>query len=200
MKKVVLVLMWLMLLTSFAGTVEWNKAFVVIGEDYERVHDLSVTIGAPSFLPTWGDRIDGGWRLTALVATYMEYANSFVIANEGDVVGADYMANQAQFFLYSRYGDEESARSDYYMDILEDAPVYVAFQNEFSSGSRYGWFQIGVDDAGDLMMLSSAWDLDGDTIVVGAIPEPSSGLMLLFGLAALALQRRSLDEPVFVRD
>lgn len=189
MKKVILVFAWLILSGSFAATVEWNKAFIVSGEDYAGTHDLSVTIGAPSFLPTWGDGIAGGWRLTAIVAAYMEYANSFVIANAGDVVGAEYMANQTQYFLYSRYGDMNSARSDYYMDIVKDSPLYVAFRNEFDSGTRYGWFQIGLDDSGELTMLSSAWDLDGDSITVGATPEPSSGLMLLLGMTILALRR-----------
>ena len=58
-------------------------------------------------------------------------------------------------------------------------------------GTRYGWFQIGVDQAGELNILSSAWDLDGDAIVVGAIPEPTSGMLVLLGMAALALKRRA---------
>lgn len=69
--------------------------------------------------------------------------------------------------------------------------MYIAFQNEFAGGTRYGWFQIGVDQAGELNILSSAWDLDGDAIVVGAIPEPTSGMLVLLGMAALALKRRA---------
>ncbi len=163
MKNIVLILACLMLSQASAVTVEWNKAFIVTGEDCGGIHDLSVTIGAPPFLPMWGDRIDGGWRLTALVDTYMEYANSFVLANEGDMVGADYMANQEQYFLYSKYGDAKSARSDYCLDLLDDSPVYVAFRNEFNSGTRYGWFQIGLDNMGEMTMLSSAWAMASRT-------------------------------------
>ena len=95
MKKTVFVLVWSILLSSFAGTVEWNKAFVMSWEDYSGVHDQSVTIGAPSFLPTWGDRIEGGWRLTAIPGSYMEYANTFVLSCLGDLVYADYINNQS---------------------------------------------------------------------------------------------------------
>lgn len=191
MKKTVFVLVWSILLSSFAGTVEWNKAFVMSWEDYSGVHDQSVTIGAPSFLPTWGDRIEGGWRLTAIPGSYMEYANTFVLSCLGDLVYADYINNQSQYFSYAKFGDENSGRTDYYLDILVDNPVYIAFQNEFAGGTRYGWFQIGVDQAGELNILSSAWDLDGDAIVVGAIPEPTSGMLVLLGMAALALKRRA---------
>ena len=50
-----------------------------------------------------------------------------------------------------------------------------------------------LDNAGVVSSLRSGWDVDGDPIVVGigAIPEPSSALMLLVGFVMLALWRRA---------
>ena len=56
----------------------------------------------------------------------------------------------------------------------------------------YGWLAIDVDGDGVLRLAHSALSTEPG-IVVGAIPEPSSALLLLFGCAGLALRRRRIE-------
>ena len=46
-------------------------------------------------------------------------------------------------------------------------------------------------------VLSSAWDIDGGAMIVGAgaVPEPTSGLLLLLGISSLALRRKPTSTP-----
>ena len=54
----------------------------------------------------------------------------------------------------------------------------------------YGWLAIDVDKNGKLALSHSVLcDTEG-VLVVGAIPEPSAGVLFLFGLSVLALWRR----------
>ena len=55
----------------------------------------------------------------------------------------------------------------------------------------YGWVQFHRDEGGAVSFVTSALDLTGGGVVVGAIPEPSSALLLLAGRVMLALRRRA---------
>ena len=77
-----------------------------------------------------------------------------------------------------------------------DASVYLAIVlyddtrfDDYESNPIYGWleFNAGSDT---LSLLGSAISLDGSPLVVGAIPEPGGGVLLLLGLSLLALRRR----------
>ena len=79
---------------------------------------------------------------------------------------------------------------DFYMafkasEVLLEGGDYVEGQ------PWYGWVHVSVDDT-DLKMtlLGSGINLYGGAVTVGAIPEPSSALLLLIGGAALSLRRR----------
>ena len=82
-----------------------------------------------------------------------------------------------------------------------DSPFYFAFQvfeliegvDDISRGEAYyGWVAFLVSDTAEVDLLASAVDLGGGAMLVGGgvVPEPTAGLLLMFGLAALALRRR----------
>ena len=84
-----------------------------------------------------------------------------------------------------------------------DSPFYLAFQvfelvEDIEGISRgeayYGWVEFCVSDTAEVMLLASAVDLGGGAMLVGggsaATPEPSAWMLLLIGLAGLALRRR----------
>ena len=99
----------------------------------------------------------------------------------------------------------------------KDESFFLAFQVfqlvenqdtfEMTRGNAYyGWVEFYVSNAANVEILASAVDLGGGAMIVGggaAIPEPSSSLLVLVGLAGLALCRRkdaSFLSPVSRQD
>ena len=75
-----------------------------------------------------------------------------------------------------------------------DQPFYVIFQVNATDlpdkPTLYGWADLTVNTDHSVTINRSAIT-DADSIVVGAIPEPTSGLLLLVGSALLLIRRRS---------
>ena len=80
-----------------------------------------------------------------------------------------------------------------------DSDLYLMFAMGDNDGHNnyisnpyclYGWVHLNVDEQGRMNILSSVIGMEGQSMIVGAIPEPSAGVLLLLGLAALALRRR----------
>ena len=113
------------------------------------------------------------------------------------------MLGQNNYFLLETFG---SAHPDYHSQMFIDYEAgihqYLKFVIQdydevvdYMSGRipdpttlYYGWAEYVVDEDGAFRILNSAIDLDGDAITVGAIPEPTSGLLLLCGAAVLLLK------------
>ena len=59
----------------------------------------------------------------------------------------------------------------------------------------YGWAECSIQEFSEqgpisIKVLNSAFDADGGGMIVGAVPEPTSELLLLLGIAGIALRRR----------
>jgi len=188
MKLLLAVGMFGLSVSTLASTVAWNTAFIVELEEDSSPYDCWVAMGAP-YLRMGINYYDSMLILSALPEANLANANCFVMAQCGNVVDAHFMESQPNYFAFARYDEQGPGRTDYSLSFNLGDSYYLAFSEERSNSITYGWVLLGYSDAGKLSVLASAWDKDGDSIIGGAIPEPSSGLLVLLGLAGLALRR-----------
>ena len=124
----------------------------------------------------------------------VDFTAAWVEAEVGDVVNREYIENASSYFFRTIiYGYDGFDVGGAVLDTGET--LYLAWAGATQSNpydATFGWMALTLDDVGKLHISSSAWDIDGDPITVGmgAIPEPSSFLLLLVGGAMLALRRR----------
>ena len=122
--------------------------------------------------------------------------NWWALVHYGEVVGEDMFNSQSQKIEDFYYGDEYSTGgtlvenpSDFYMAFKTCESIFVSGEGDVPGESWYGWVHVSVDDELNMTLLGEGINLYGGPVVVGAVPEPSAGLLLLFGLAGLALRR-----------
>ena len=132
-----------------------------------------------------------------LEATAADYICNWLKADNGTVVSAANTRNRGNYFNHCKIDHETDWRNTFISGDL-GSDLYLMFaaeelhdydNNVVDPRVMYGWVQLGIDDAGRVSVLQSVQGSEG--LVVGAIPEPSNALLLLFGAAALALRRRA---------
>ena len=139
-----------------------------------------------------GFYLDGVPCLAEAFGTQSQWGSYWVYANYGDALAilSDYQ-NVPLAADYAFIGSE-LVRGNNLNDMRDTAgKVYLAFINYESDGTggrlyRYGWVELQ-----DNTILSSAYS--DMPLIVGTgevIPEPSSGGLLLLGVAGLALRRK----------
>ena len=73
-------------------------------------------------------------------------------------------------------------------------PGYLGFSLELDGGgTAYGWMEVTFESDGVTPGAIHRWAYEseaGTTILVGAIPEPGAGVLVLLGLAGFVLRRR----------
>jgi len=115
----------------------------------------------------------------------------WVVAEGGDAVDDSYIST-GHLVLDAYYTD--TSKIEYHtMSAAKGSTFYLALVVD--DADYYGWLAIDVDSSGGLHLAHSALSTEPG-IVVGAIPEPSSAVLLLLGFAGSALRRKGRKEVV----
>jgi hypothetical protein len=68
---------------------------------------------------------------------------------------------------------------------------YLGFSLDTGSGLVYGWMRVTLEaNAAPGVIHEWAYESNGGSILVGAVPEPGTSLLALFALGGIALRRR----------
>lgn len=81
----------------------------------------------------------------------------------------------------------ELTSASFYIALFNENDVQVAISNTLTYGDALSQYAIGNGIHSDMTTASTPWNGGAFT---ATIPEPTSGLMLLLGLGALALKRK----------
>ena len=218
MRKIFICLLLLGCTVCDAATVVWGETasyrqpqpdtFMLYAE-FEGLYEGLLLISTPSEIYVSVANVGAGqFKLTFYHENYGSYEN-WVVAQQGAKVDATTtrLLPDDSYLLHFMLDDGRYLGPN---EITVDANVglYLAFVcsdvTGYSSPDRapyvYGWVELAVDGDGNVVVLSSAADLDGGPMIVGGgawtgIPEPSGGMLMLLGLAALGLRRREFSVP-----
>ena len=202
---VLLMLLGLYSISGLASSVLWD-AFVAVHENVDRdsVELNSNGFDVSFYIAAYGSRIVAETNTSrqgtaAPISTYI--SGAWMTALAGDMVDYPTMLNQAEYFFNELHGtsfpyvetsvDIVEGCSRYFKFVLQDfdeAYAYLTGEATSIPSLYYGWMEYSYDQNG-FKILRSAIGLEGQVMFVGAIPEPTSGMLILFGLAALALKR-----------
>jgi hypothetical protein len=76
-------------------------------------------------------------------------------------------------------------------EFFGDKTSYLGFEFQAETGTHYGYAEITAQGASGMIIESVAWEsTPGESILTGAIPEPSSSLLLGLAVAASVMRRK----------
>lgn len=181
---------------AFAAQVEWNGFYYY--DWYASESSMTAgQYGAYAYI-RWFNSNDAAGNLIwkSDLGDYMEMCCAWMQVVAGDLINESFVRSREGYFYRRNLYGEEVLRSDYDIVFAKGDDVFlgvaVARSYETPLDVLYGWVQFHQDSDGNVSFVTSALDLTGEGVVVGATPEPSSVLLLLVGGALLALRRRAL--------
>ena len=216
MRKLAFSFLCSMYFSCNAATVIWNETMAyrqkyepdtfMLYAEYPGLYEGTLVISIPSEIFVSVENVDTAhFRLTFSHEMYGSYEN-WVIAHENSIVDATntrYLRDDDYLLHYML--DDNRYLGSKELIVEANTALYLAFVcsdvNAYSDPKEasvvYGWVELAVDGNGNVVVSSSAADLDGGPMVVGGgaweggIPEPSGGMLFLLGAAALGLRRIS---------
>lgn len=185
----------------FAGSVEWGCfAVAQTGENTVGIGYTGNQVYANTSVHIQTTR-SGAKLNIAEYNTFLASFSSWAVASAGEIIDGGLLRDTSRLF-YRNDGTITSNPFDvnYGSDSFYFVFETLVWNNEEMSGTpqtEYGWVKINVAK-GILSVADSAMGYGGLPMIAGGgtIPEPSTGLMLLTGLAALALKRKRTGDCV----
>ena len=207
MKRFLFVVILLACVGANAADVRWN--FVNVVQDPAGGASLEKTLKAEG--SSWvGFSIFFTVAVSGNNATLSNFDCNLATAITWVSLTLEDIVNQSSFGegIPSLFSTEYSGATGT-LSVDVNQPFYLAFQvfelieNGLEGVTRgdayYGWTEFRIAKNSDVELISSAVDLDGCAMIVGggaaATPEPSAGVLLLLGLAALSLRRTKQLTP-----
>ena len=175
-----------------ASEVAWNTLTIYdMGPSYSAYLSNEQSANIEFHAESFG----AGVKLSAVKWNYAEICNAWMLAEVGVLVDETFVKDAAGYFHMNNIYGNGQCRTDYDILIPNDESVYLAFAYanwKTPTEVNFGWAEISFAEDGQLQVVRSATDLSGNSMIVGfdSIPEPSSGLLLLLGIAGLALRRK----------
>ena len=118
--------------------------------------------------------------------------NWWALAIYGDIVSETTFASLNQIELardgFNVGGTLVETPEDFYM-AFKVSEVLLGSTDYEEGMSWYGWVHVSIDENLEMTLLGADINLYGGAVMVGAIPEPSGGMLLLIGVAVLGLRR-----------
>lgn len=196
MRRLLLVVLLLWVSPLMAATIDWGAfAIAETGPDMITIGYVGHAVYANSSVQIQTTTSHDGMLTISEKDTYLASFTAWAVAFAGEIVNAAMLSDVSRLF-YRNDGIQANNPFDvnYESDTFYFAFETLVWQDEDMSGvpqTEYGWVNISVA-AGELSVVDSAMGLNGSPMIVGggAIPEPTSGVLLVLGFAALALTRK----------
>lgn len=218
MRKVVIMLLAASPFIASADAVRWGGATITNGEAYnsstfEYVDGAEIIYSGPKDYNDWdsvayylqgyfGVSDSGDKTVIKGIGHALSGACVFVKMEIGEVVSALTTLYSDEVFYQYGYvpGMEEIPENhrdggDYDIEVSNYGTQVFHLGFWVEGGTRteiiplYGWLEVAVNGT-ELSIVNSAIGLNGQSMVVGVIPEPSCTFLMLTGIAVLALRRQ----------
>ena len=215
MKSIFSILSTIVLSNAFGSNVQWDIIRNDSGKNEAEIYttcsglDVCFDINIKKFgNDTYLWPTEDTTRHGSLAPVQYWNSGAWLEAYVGDLVDESTIFGRHDYWFYEMaksqpeyaYGEPriiDFEKSYYLMFAIEDADDAWAYRLKETTDPPklyYGWAEYAVSEDGTFRILNSAIDFDGGAMIVGggAVPEPTSGLLLLLGVAGLALRRQRM--------
>ena len=206
MRKAIMIFAMILGGEAVAASAHWTGLDIFNGEFYSdstRQFNFGADIYGSSGEYTWiFSSFFGNVRNGSLFLKHDDFSiesieptfNWWALAHCGDIVSEETFSSLTaieDFVGNDRYtgGTLVENPDDFYM-VFKASEVLLGVGDYEEGMTWYGWAHVSIDENFKMTLLGEGINLSGGAVVVGGIPEPSSALLLLLGVAALTLRRR----------